>query len=296
MAHYTDEFIARLQLVWGPGFLSPGGPQEVGEIVKRLGLGDRRVLDIGCGTGGPAIVLARDFGAEKIAPFAAQWEKDGGIPRSVLEEAAARIATDVGAVNQNACASCRLVYVMCGTDDDGIATLSKLGKLVYEKMMGLPPDLSTKPKSYDPSLKADVDALRLMDDWYEVIGGEDGEGAVIVSHTPEAVDFADALDDRTVNLIPVDTMDEILDAVDAYTQTVGVFPHELIGELRHKMSLHGAQRFVSLGYAFNGPGVIGPQDAIEPVRRMCKWIVVETPGEQSVPLWELQEGELALSP
>ncbi|MCB2073553.1 MAG: long-chain-fatty-acyl-CoA reductase [Novosphingobium sp.] len=214
----------------------------------------------------------------------------------MLEEAAARIATDVGAVNQNACASCRLVYVMCGTDDDGIATLSKLGKLVYEKMMGLPPDLSTKPKSYDPSLKADVDALRLMDDWYEVIGGEDGEGAVIVSHTPEAVDFADALDDRTVNLIPVDTMDEILDAVDAYTQTVGVFPHELIGELRHKMSLHGAQRFVSLGYAFNGPGVIGPQDAIEPVRRMCKWIVVETPGEQSVPLWELQEGELALSP
>ena len=74
MAHYTDEFIARLQLVWGAGFLSPGGPQEVGEIVKRLDLGDRRVLDIGCGTGGPAIVLARDYGARvvMIAPSSSQ--------------------------------------------------------------------------------------------------------------------------------------------------------------------------------------------------------------------------------
>jgi alkylation response protein AidB-like acyl-CoA dehydrogenase len=33
--------------------------------------------------------MARDFGAEKIAPFAAQWEEDGTIPREVLQEAAA---------------------------------------------------------------------------------------------------------------------------------------------------------------------------------------------------------------
>jgi alkylation response protein AidB-like acyl-CoA dehydrogenase len=33
--------------------------------------------------------MARDFGAEKIAPFAAQWEKEEAIPRAVLEEAAA---------------------------------------------------------------------------------------------------------------------------------------------------------------------------------------------------------------
>jgi len=33
--------------------------------------------------------MAREFGAEQIAPFAARWEKDGGIPRDVLEAAAA---------------------------------------------------------------------------------------------------------------------------------------------------------------------------------------------------------------
>ncbi|PWW03920.1 hypothetical protein DFR52_101609 [Hoeflea marina] len=33
--------------------------------------------------------MAREFGAEKIAPHAREWEKAGGIPREVLEEAAA---------------------------------------------------------------------------------------------------------------------------------------------------------------------------------------------------------------
>lgn len=63
MAQYGEEFIDRLHLVWGPGFLSPGGPEEVAEITRGLDLNNTSVLDIGCGTGGPAIVLARDMGA-----------------------------------------------------------------------------------------------------------------------------------------------------------------------------------------------------------------------------------------
>ncbi len=63
MGQYPDEFIDRLHLVWGTGFLSPGGAEEVAEIVKGLDLGDATVLDIGCGTGGPAMVLAREKGA-----------------------------------------------------------------------------------------------------------------------------------------------------------------------------------------------------------------------------------------
>ncbi|TAL02165.1 MAG: long-chain-fatty-acyl-CoA reductase [Rhodospirillaceae bacterium] len=213
---------------------------------------------------------------------------------ALLRETALRIACDVGAVNQTACSSCRVVYVMCGTEKAGIEKLSRLGKLVYEGMMKLPSDLSTKPKHYNPQLKADIDALRLNDDWYDIIGGQDGEGAVIVSHTSDAVEFAETLDDRTVNLVPVDTLDEVLGAVDAYTQTVGVFPDDLMPLVRHKAALHGGQRFVSLGYAFNGPGLVGPQDGIEPLRRMCKWIVSEKPGAGLKPLWERGEGETAL--
>jgi hypothetical protein len=183
---------------------------------------------------------------------------------------------------------------MCGTDEDGIDKLKKLGRLTYEAMLRLPSDLSTRPKRYDPQLKSNVDVLRLQDDWYTVVGGEQGEGAVIVSHTSDPVAFWEYLADRTVNLIPVDTLEEVLGAVDAYTQTVGVFPDQLMPLVRHKAALHGAQRFVSLGYAFNGPGLVGPQDGIEPLRRMCKWIVSERPGPALKPIWEMQEGDAAL--
>ncbi len=64
---YSEDFIDRLHLVWGPGFLSPGGAEEVGEILRGLDLAGQRVLDIGCGTGGPAIVLSRDKGAQVVA-------------------------------------------------------------------------------------------------------------------------------------------------------------------------------------------------------------------------------------
>jgi SAM-dependent methyltransferase len=64
--HYPEEFIERLQIVWGEGFLSPGGPEEVHAIVSGLDLGGKRVLDIGCGTGGPAVLLARDYRADVV--------------------------------------------------------------------------------------------------------------------------------------------------------------------------------------------------------------------------------------
>ena len=64
---YPEEFIDRLHLIWGDAFLSPGGPVEVREIVSGLDLAAQALLDIGCGTGGPAMVLAGEFGARVTA-------------------------------------------------------------------------------------------------------------------------------------------------------------------------------------------------------------------------------------
>lgn len=56
--HYPENFLDRLELIWGPGFMSPGGAAEVMEIVASIPLRNRRLLDIGSGLGGPAVTLA----------------------------------------------------------------------------------------------------------------------------------------------------------------------------------------------------------------------------------------------
>ena len=63
---YPDEFADRLELIWGAGFLSPGGADEVREILRGTDLSSKTVLEIGCGIGGPAIVMAGELSAAKV--------------------------------------------------------------------------------------------------------------------------------------------------------------------------------------------------------------------------------------
>jgi SAM-dependent methyltransferase len=55
---YDAALVALLEVVWGEGFLSPGGAEEVRRVLDGLDLCDARVLDIGCGAGGADIAIA----------------------------------------------------------------------------------------------------------------------------------------------------------------------------------------------------------------------------------------------
>ena len=62
-AAWKPERIDIANLVWGEGYCGPGGPQHVIDLVKLLGLTpEMSVLIIGGGLGGPARVLAKQFG------------------------------------------------------------------------------------------------------------------------------------------------------------------------------------------------------------------------------------------
>lgn len=56
----------KLELIWGEGFMSPGGPAGVGRIVGDADLQGRSVLDVGCGLGGADAVLVTDHGAASV--------------------------------------------------------------------------------------------------------------------------------------------------------------------------------------------------------------------------------------
>ena len=62
---YDTAMLDMLQIIWGEGFLSPGGPQAVHETMAGIDLAGKRVLDIGCGIGGLDQVLI-ELGAAHV--------------------------------------------------------------------------------------------------------------------------------------------------------------------------------------------------------------------------------------
>ena len=63
---YDDALVAVLEAVWGEGYMSPGGPDEIRMIVEGATLTGKAVLDLGCGTGGITRFLAEAYRPARI--------------------------------------------------------------------------------------------------------------------------------------------------------------------------------------------------------------------------------------
>ena len=63
---YTTGVIESLELGWGKGWLSPGGNDELERLLDGIEIHGKSILDIGVGTGGPALALLGKFGAEHV--------------------------------------------------------------------------------------------------------------------------------------------------------------------------------------------------------------------------------------
>ncbi len=63
---YGEHEITFLEELWGDGFLSPGGADEVARAIDGVTLVGKTVVDIGCGSGGATVALVRDHGADRV--------------------------------------------------------------------------------------------------------------------------------------------------------------------------------------------------------------------------------------
>jgi len=63
---YHDNMITMLELIWGDGYMAPGGAGNVARLLSGIESHGKRILDIGCGIGGPAFEMARTHGAEVV--------------------------------------------------------------------------------------------------------------------------------------------------------------------------------------------------------------------------------------
>lgn len=81
---YDDTHMRFLELLWGDGYLSPGGPAEVDRVLEPFVVAGKDVLDIGCGSGGITLHIARRFWPRSITGF--------DVEKPVIREATRRAA------------------------------------------------------------------------------------------------------------------------------------------------------------------------------------------------------------
>jgi phosphoethanolamine N-methyltransferase len=63
---YDESMLTLLQIIWGEGFLSPGGREEIARLLEGSSLAGCKVLDIGCGLGAIDELLVREHGAGSV--------------------------------------------------------------------------------------------------------------------------------------------------------------------------------------------------------------------------------------
>ena len=81
---YHENMVAMLELIWGSGYMAPGGPDNVANLLRGTSPAGKRILDIGCGIGGPSFEMAETHGAEVVgidleAPLIARARSDATV-------------------------------------------------------------------------------------------------------------------------------------------------------------------------------------------------------------------------
>jgi hypothetical protein len=190
-------------------------------------------------------------------------------------EAARRLAADVGMMNQEGCVNSRVAYVETADVTNAEAAIRQLALEFFDALQALPAEQSTPVEHIPHPLRDEVEAALLLGE-PEVVGGGTGAGGALISGDGRPVDYVAALAARYVNLVPVPDLTAVFGRISSTTQTCGVFPVDLRVRLRDQLALAGVQRVATLGMAAGaGDNQAIPQDGIEVLRRMCRWIVDE---------------------
>jgi hypothetical protein len=178
-----------------------------------------------------------------------------------LREVAVAAATDATLFNQDACTASRYQFVE-GSQDE----VDQYCELLVQELGVEREVAAAKSDAVPANIREEIDSLRGLSPFYRVWGSADGSGMVIRSDEP--VEFYPC--GRVVNVVRLESLDEVTQHVTAATQTVGVYPASLKEAYRDRLCAIGVQRVVTLGSAgVAWPGL--PHDGFYPMQRFVRW-------------------------
>lgn len=72
---YVEAHYVGMEIIWGEGYMSPGGDDEVASVVDGVDIRGKRVLEIGSGLGGSAAALAANHDPGRVIGIDIQKEQ-----------------------------------------------------------------------------------------------------------------------------------------------------------------------------------------------------------------------------
>ena len=180
-----------------------------------------------------------------------------------LRDVAELAAIDVTVFNQDACVASRHICVEGSVDQ-----ADRFCELLCERLAVDREFASALGPRPPQDVREAVEGMRWLEPDFRVWGRLDGSGLVVRS--PEPVDFHPT--NKTVNVVPVESVLDAAAFATVATQTVGVYPTQRKVELRDRLASAGVQRVVRLGSAMAGSAG-NPHDGMFPLHRLVNWVV-----------------------
>ncbi len=72
---YVEAHYVGMEIIWGEGYMSPGGDDEVASVVHGVDIRGKTVLEIGAGLGGSAVALAANHDPGRVISIDIQKEQ-----------------------------------------------------------------------------------------------------------------------------------------------------------------------------------------------------------------------------
>ena len=184
-----------------------------------------------------------------------------------IDNAAARLASDMCLYNQEACFSPLAAFFIGGITEEFIERLKYWLRINNRRM----------PKGrarFDDHAHVSRTKLEELFKGNDVIESKNNQWTLVFKDKVEKIEYHPL--GRTMFLYNIKSVDEVLPLISTDTQTIGVFPWEIGFQYKDLIAEMGADRICELGtHTLPRPGF--PHDSIYPLTRMVRWMNLERP-------------------